>query len=286
MKYNYDVWGNTVSVINSQGVQVSETSSNISIIQPFRYRGYCFDKETGLYYLQSRYYDPVTHRFLNADDEDVVTSSQNALSDKNLFAYCDNNPICRADDEGDCWHILIGAAVGGVISGAISAISQYTTTGSIDWIVVGISTLSGAATGALACTGWGLGALVAANVGISVVENAASQLVENKGFKSFNVKDMLIDGAIGGATAAIGGKGLGNKHLNNLGKQTVKRTARETASNGFRSGMKEARKAFAYYGKNTAKYYKTFFKETIKDVAISSSTALGRRINFRTWLCR
>ena len=66
----------------------------------------------GLYYLQSRYYDSNTGRFVNADNSDVIAATPMGLADKNLFAYCDNNPVTRADDGGEWWHIAIGAAIG------------------------------------------------------------------------------------------------------------------------------------------------------------------------------
>ena len=70
--------------------------------------------ESGLYYLQSRYYDPQTKRFINADDIEVASATLDAITDKNLYTYCDNNPIMRFDDEGDFWNTIAGAIVGGV----------------------------------------------------------------------------------------------------------------------------------------------------------------------------
>ena len=64
---------------------------------PIRYRGYYYDTESGLYYLNSRYYDPVTGRFINADG--YVSTGQN-VTDFNMFAYCKNNPIAYADATG------------------------------------------------------------------------------------------------------------------------------------------------------------------------------------------
>ena len=64
---------------------------------PYRYRGYRYDTETGYYYLQSRYYNPEWGRFLNADA--LVSTGQGLLS-YNVFIYCLNNPASNKDDNG------------------------------------------------------------------------------------------------------------------------------------------------------------------------------------------
>ena len=92
--YIYDAWGN---MLYHYGSHVDD----IGKYNPFRYRGYVYDTETGLYYLSSRYYNPVWGRFVNADTAAMVAASPDKASwDKNLFAYCDNNPISRKDDGG------------------------------------------------------------------------------------------------------------------------------------------------------------------------------------------
>jgi len=64
---------------------------------PLRYRGYVYDTETGLYYLQSRYYNPAMGRFINGD---AFASTGQGLLGNNMFAYCLNNPINSIDEEG------------------------------------------------------------------------------------------------------------------------------------------------------------------------------------------
>ncbi|WP_405352636.1 RHS repeat domain-containing protein [Ruminococcus sp.] len=87
--YTYDALGNITSIKNGAGLPVPKSNVfHIANINPFRYRGYVYDSETGLYYLQSRYYDPVTGRFLNADYMQFLTSK--ALFN-NLYVYCNNN---------------------------------------------------------------------------------------------------------------------------------------------------------------------------------------------------
>ena len=100
--YTYDAWGR---LLNSSTNQIFKAN-------PIRYRGYYYDTETGLYYLGSRYYDPVVRRFINADAADFVLENPYGLTDKNMFAYCDNDPVDRADDGGELWgEILTGIAV-------------------------------------------------------------------------------------------------------------------------------------------------------------------------------
>ncbi len=79
------------------------SNPTLATLNPFRYRGYLFDNSIGLYYLQSRYYDANTGRFINADITDTLTESLDDITDKNLFAYCDNNPVMRYDDGGEFW---------------------------------------------------------------------------------------------------------------------------------------------------------------------------------------
>ena len=78
-------------------------------ISPIRYRGYYFDSELSMYYLQSRYYNPRTARFLNADDTNLIgLLSQQSIIGANLFSYCENEPINHLDLIG-CWAISMSS---------------------------------------------------------------------------------------------------------------------------------------------------------------------------------
>ena len=86
-----------IAVTNASGTPLASDSFAYQI--SLKYRGYVYDNETGLYYLQSRYYDPETGRFLNADDVGFIGYSGEQLS-YNAFAYCENNAVNRYDDSG------------------------------------------------------------------------------------------------------------------------------------------------------------------------------------------
>lgn len=102
VQYTYDTWGEVWTVSGS-------LSSTLGKLNPFRYRSYVYDNETGLYYLNSRYYNPVWGRFINADG---FVSTGQGISGDNMFAYCGNNPVNRYDPSGNAFlGIMAGAAL-------------------------------------------------------------------------------------------------------------------------------------------------------------------------------
>ncbi len=210
--YTYDAWGKSINT----GYLDCIASAN-----PLRYRGYVYDNETGFYYLQSRYYDPVKGRFISPDAVDVLTATPMGLTDKNLFAYCDNNPVVRADSGGDFWHIVVGAAVGVatqyISDVASSLIAGKTFTEALKptstWADYGAAALSGA----LAATGVGLGASIAANAAIG----GATYLV-NCGIKgeTVNELDFGLAVGIGAISGVIGGSGADGANLRGVTKSS------------------------------------------------------------------
>ena len=100
--YNYGAWGN-YSVHDKDGKKTTDATF-IGHINPLRYRGYYYDRETRLYYLQSRYYDFANCRFINADA--YATTNAGSFLSCNMFAYCENNPINRVDPDGAFWREL------------------------------------------------------------------------------------------------------------------------------------------------------------------------------------
>ena len=100
-RYDYDAWGKIRSITDANNASISD-ASHIANINPLRYRGYYYDADTGFYYLQSRYYDPIIKRFINADSQ----FSTDLTGGLNLFAYCGNNPVNRVDYSGEFWGLV------------------------------------------------------------------------------------------------------------------------------------------------------------------------------------
>lgn len=117
-EYTYNGWGEILNVSNAK-------DSEIGTLNPIRYRGYYYDSELNMYYLQSRYYDPVMKRMIASDDESLTADA--TLNNNNLFAYCDNNPVNRADVEGDIWNVVAGAACGAAANVTVQLISNFCT---------------------------------------------------------------------------------------------------------------------------------------------------------------
>ena len=94
VKYKYDAWGKPLSVEGS-------LASTIGQLNPFRYKGYYYDNESGMYYCNSRYYNPQWGRFLNSDSIEYLDPE--SINGLNLYAYCGNDPINRFDPTGHSW---------------------------------------------------------------------------------------------------------------------------------------------------------------------------------------
>ena len=127
-EYRCDAWGNYRLIDSGTGMDVTKDqviggiSTNVSMhighINPFRYRGYYYDEETGFYYLNTRYYDPEIRRFINADNPELVAQLAQTPGQLNLYAYCNNNPVAFTDESGESvWAIIVVGLIVTVISG-------------------------------------------------------------------------------------------------------------------------------------------------------------------------
>ena len=128
--YIYDAWGNH-KVLDSNDNIVNDYT-HIGFINPFRYRSYYFDDETGLYYLKSRYYDPTICRFISMDSLHYL--NPNVINGLNVWLYCFDNPMSYIDSSGKfsiLLAILIGALTfafsisGGIATQTLVSIGSY-----------------------------------------------------------------------------------------------------------------------------------------------------------------
>ena len=120
--YAYDAWGRCIEAkavtADDDGHAVTDPD-HIAFINPFRYRGYMYDAESGLYYLQSRYYDPEVGRFINAD---TAFGQIGNVQGSNVFTYCFNNPIMNSDTNGN-WPKLSSIFAAVAVAAAVVAVA-------------------------------------------------------------------------------------------------------------------------------------------------------------------
>ena len=131
-QYTYDAWGTVTSILNANGNEIVNNTSGSAIAfwNPLTYRGYIRDIETGFYYLQSRYYDPVLHRFINADLPEYTTLSSVSTASANLFAYCVNNPVNLHDENGEwpSWAkklVAVVAVAAAVVTATVVTVATF-----------------------------------------------------------------------------------------------------------------------------------------------------------------
>ena len=102
VEYTYDIWGKLLGI-------TGELADTLGLANPLRYRGYYYDSETELYYLQSRYYSPDLMRFISQDDP-VLSNAQGEPLGSNLYAYCLNNPVMNCDYSGSAIETVLDVA--------------------------------------------------------------------------------------------------------------------------------------------------------------------------------
>ena len=207
VEYTYGAWGEILSVTGTLANTIGQSN-------PLRYRGYYYDTETGFHLTGTRYYDPEIGRFINADgqiNDDILGT--------NLFAYCGNNPVTRADDTGRGWWVVAGAIIGGIAGGVTKIVSNVTTGKKWNEGVIGAVVGGAVYGGVLAATG----SVCAAGFASAAAESLTNEVVSyipkvsqtngqtvTKKVTTGNVidsaKTVLNDTAVNGTVSAITGK--------------------------------------------------------------------------------
>ncbi len=196
--YAYDSWGNIISITDGNGNDVSSDLNHIANINPYRYRSYYYDKETNLYYLNSRYYNPVWGRFLNAD----IGVDTESLLGTNLYQYGYNNPINTIDNEGTWPKWLKTVAIVTVAVVAVAAITLVTVGTGTAAAVIAAGVLKGAATGAaIGAVGGAIGGAVSHTLSTGSTKGAGQAAV--KGAVTGAVTGAAGGAVLGGVSSAI-----------------------------------------------------------------------------------
>lgn len=188
-EYKYDSWGKVLSITGSKKDTIGKTN-------PFRYKSYYYDNETEMYYLRNRYYDPIIKRFINADNFFAVQGSPETLHNRNLFAYCDHNPLTRSDADGDAWMVAAASfAAGMAASVACQMVFERKSIKEVDWLSAAVSGL-GTAVGFMGIGG-ATGKLV-----VATISGTVTGISEYK--ESRNLESAILNGGIDFAMNAAG----------------------------------------------------------------------------------
>ncbi len=172
--YTYDAWGNCTIDTDIDG---------IATVNPFRYRSYYFDRETGLYYITNRYYDPEVGRWINADSPDTLTVTPENFAQYNLFAYCFNNPANMVDPTGNWPRVskIFKAVAAVAVAVAVVAITVATCGAAAPALAIAGGSIIGAGAATTAAASVAINAITVA--GISTAAAAAAAAAEEKAKK-------------------------------------------------------------------------------------------------------
>ncbi len=276
VEYTYDAWGDHLTLTGSMANTIGQKN-------PIRYRGYYYDTETGFYLTGTRYYDPEIGRFINADgqiNDDILGT--------NLFAYCGNNPVTRADDTGRGWWVVAGALIGGIAGGVTKIVSNVTTGKKWNEGVIGATVGGAVYGGVLAATGnvWAAGFASAAAEALTnevvsyipKVSQANGQTVTKKvttGNVIDSTKTVLNDTAVNGTISAVTGKIAGKivptnngwfkpqKFVSSFaGKYAIKSELQTLTQSGLLFGVEGLKYSFNQRLKQGQQPIVTFFPDT------------------------
>jgi len=177
VSYGYDAWGAPLWC-------TGELAETLGKVQPFRYRGYVFDEETGLYYLRSRYYNWDTVRFISCDS--ILATDASTIS-KSAFVYCANSPMCAIDSDGALPEWLTG-----IIAVAAAAVTVVAVVAAAPAAICAATfglTLAGVGSGTAAAIAT-IGGYVAATVATTAAIDSAVDVVT--GYSP--IRDGLLQG--------------------------------------------------------------------------------------------
>ncbi len=202
VRYVYDAWGNhEVKILD--GTPEDKQATHIGNLNPFRYRGYYYDVETGLYFLKTRYYDPQICRFITIDDIQYLDPEH--INGLNLYAYCGDNPVMNIDPTGT-EPITIMAIVAALLFSTFMGTMSGIAGAAINNRHIGIGAAIGAIGGLLNGVGLVLGVFVhpAISVAMAVTVGLATEYFNQLfNHESINVENILYTGILSGITGGL-----------------------------------------------------------------------------------
>lgn len=260
-KYVYDAWGNHKTCVLNDG-QFVDISDNLSYtndgsnnkfiaeLNPFRYRGYYYDIETALYYLNSRYYDPEIGRFINADDIAILDQSKEFINGLNLYSYCNNNPLHYTDETGEFFltSFLIGLGIAALIGATVGAVA-YTATEVISYIATGEwnwswsmfagSVIGGTIGGALSFALPGLGVVGSAFVTGFLSQGIGMGLQNIFEGATYSLQEILMSSLLVGGISAITAGLISKIQINGItGRGSISQVARQISTKFYNGTIK------------------------------------------------
>lgn len=174
VEYQYDAWGRWLNQATAAKTSIGTTLLSLN---PFLYKGYIYDNETGFYYLKSRYYSPEVRRFINVDSE---VGDVGNLENYNLFAYCINNPVMLADENGNMpkWLKVTLISLALAVTIVAVAVAVIATAGAAFVLISGITATTVVTTaGTTAVVGLTISATALASAGSLIALASLSAVV-------------------------------------------------------------------------------------------------------------
>ncbi len=267
VSYDYDPYGKIIGTHDystqtfaQRPTEPEDTTKTLAELNPLRYRGYYYDTDDlGFYYLQSRYYDADTCRFISADS---YASTGQGFVGFNMFAYCNNEPINLRDSSGKSALLTtlgimaVGGLLGGIVSTGASIFTQLSTTGTIDFKATAVAFGTGFVGGAVSASPLGPTGQIIAGAAIGGGSYYVECKVTGKEVDPLNMGTAIVFGGISGW---IGGAGANqNLELTNMIEEEKKTL------------LREARRANQTYAQKMVASTTTYVRNSI---AVAASSA-------------